>query len=281
MYDFLVNGMKKWNGNFKESKYVETGNIVNNVIENNGRLLHEETVDGYTHEITDRGSYISDDYYFPQRETGRKPHIHYEIRSNGEILKDGKSIKQKRNGGNRIMGVFHGKQLSRNKGLDGTIIKGATDNLIGENSKLHELGQKLVSDKNKLENEIENVQNSKFSDDKKKVIIEGLEEAIGIVQEQYEQDVANEELKIQAEIEEQTELMQEGADEWQQQVDSLKAVKLDEAQTDISAVVSEADAQKETFEQMKNEYIEKLNLQIEQLQIQQRMMRARKISGKK
>ena len=44
-------GKHGWNGNFKDSKYVETGNMVNDVIENNGRILHEATSDGYTHFI--------------------------------------------------------------------------------------------------------------------------------------------------------------------------------------------------------------------------------------
>ena len=79
-----------WNGSFKDSKYTETGNIVGNVIENSGCLLHEKTPCGNTHEIKDRGRYISDDYYFPN---GHGGHTHYEMRSNGEVLKNGKPIK--------------------------------------------------------------------------------------------------------------------------------------------------------------------------------------------
>ena len=67
---------RKWDGSFNESQYVETGNIVHDIIENGGRILHESTVDGYTHEMVDRGAYISDDYYFPQRTLGKKPRIH-------------------------------------------------------------------------------------------------------------------------------------------------------------------------------------------------------------
>jgi len=81
-------------------------------IKNNGRLLHEPTSDGYTHEVVDRGAYISDDYYFPQRTSGKKPHIHYEIRSNGNVLIDGKSILENTTGGNNTM--LHGRELGRN-----------------------------------------------------------------------------------------------------------------------------------------------------------------------
>jgi len=83
--------MKKWNGSFKKSKYRKTGNIVNDVIENGGRLLHEPTVDGFTHEVVDRGKYISEDYYFPSQNVEGKAHIHYELRSNGEVFIDGKN----------------------------------------------------------------------------------------------------------------------------------------------------------------------------------------------
>lgn len=82
----------KWDGNFKTSKYKETGNMVLDVIENDGRIFHEATTDGYTHERVDRGTYISDDYYFPSKKCKGKAHIHYEFRSNGEVLVDGKSI---------------------------------------------------------------------------------------------------------------------------------------------------------------------------------------------
>ncbi|MBQ1271625.1 MAG: hypothetical protein IIY11_08225 [Clostridia bacterium] len=78
-----------WNGSYKDSKYKETDNLVNDVLENDGTLTHEETSDGYTHETKDRGSYISDDYYFPN---DKGKHDHYELRSSGEVLKNGKPI---------------------------------------------------------------------------------------------------------------------------------------------------------------------------------------------
>lgn len=81
--------MSKWNGSFEDSKWSDTGNIVNDVIENDGCLVHEETGDGYTHEVRDRGSYITDDYFFSN---GKGGHDHYEHRSTGEVLKNGKPI---------------------------------------------------------------------------------------------------------------------------------------------------------------------------------------------
>lgn len=70
-----------WDGSFIKSKYIETGNMVNDVIENNGRIIHEAISDGYTHEVVDRGNYISDDYSFPRREVGKKPHKKVSIKA--------------------------------------------------------------------------------------------------------------------------------------------------------------------------------------------------------
>lgn len=269
-------GKHGWNGNFKGSKYVETGNMVNDVIENNGRILHEATSDGYTHEVVDRGNYVSDDYYFPRRDLGKKPHIHYEMRSNGMILVDGKPIKIE--GGNSTM--RHGRQLGRNHSLDGTILQKESNDQVQEGTKLHELGTKFESDKAKLEDEIEKVQNSKISDADKRKLVAQLEGAITKLQEQYDKEVTEEERKVQEELEGQIESMQEAADEMERQADSLRNVQMDAASTDASAAADAAEAQKQTFENMKSEYVEKLKLQMEQAEIQQRIIRNRRLSGR-
>lgn len=266
---------RKWDGSFAESQYVETGNMVNDVIENGGRILHEPTPDGYTHEMVDRGEYISDDYYFPQRIPGRKPHIHYEIRSTGGVYVDGKKIET---GGTSTM--KHGRQLGRNKSLDGTILKKESGDQVEEGTKLHELGAKFETDKAKLEDEIDKVQNSKISEADKRKLIAQLNAAIEALQEQYDRDVTEEEERVQEELMEQIESMQEAADELERQAADLRGIKMEAAATDASAAADAADAQKQEFEQMKAEYVEKLNLQIEQAAIQQRNIRARRLSGR-
>lgn len=269
---------RKWDGSFAEAQYVETGNLVNDVIQNGGRLLHEPTVDGYTHEIVDRGTYISDDYYFPQKETGKKSHIHYEIRSTGSVLIDGNKVVTKIMEGRLTM--RHGKQLSKNRSLDGTIIKEESDNKVQEGEMLHKLGEKFKSDKETLESEIEKVKDSIISDEDKREIIAQLEIAIEKLQEQYDQDVTAEEERLQQELMEQTESMQEAADEFDRQADDLRGVKMEAASTDMSSAAEAAEAKKQSFEQMKAEYVDKLNLQIEQANIQRRNIRKRRLSGR-
>ena len=267
---------QNWDGRFDspECKYKYTGNIVNDVIENGGRILHEPTSDGFTHEITLRNGYISDDYYFPNpaRSNG---HDHYELHSTGDIVINGKKITT---GGTSTM--RHGRQLSRNKSLDGTILNKESGDQVQEGTKLHELGVKFESDKAKLEDEIEKVQNSKISDADKRKLIAQLNAAIEALQEQYDQDVTAEEERVQQELMGQIESMQEAADELERQADDLRSIKMEAASTDASAAADAAEAQKQAFEQMKAEYVEKLNLQIEQAAIQQRNIRNRRLSGR-
>ena len=128
--------------------------------------------------------------------------------------------------------------------------------------------------------EIEKVQNSKISDADKRKLVAQLEGAITKLQEQYDKEVTEEERKVQEELEGQIESMQEAADEMERQADSLRNVQMDAASTDASAAADAAEAQKQTFENMKSEYVEKLKLQMEQAEIQQRIIRNRRLSGR-
>ena len=265
---------QKWDGNFNEAYWVDRENPVEELIENSGRILREPTSDGYTHDIVYRAGYVSEDYYFPNpaRTNG---HDHYELHSTGDIVINGKKITR---GGTGTM--KHGRQLSRNKSLDGTILKKESGDQVDEGTKLHELGVKFESDKAKLEDEIDKVQNSKISETDKRKLIAQLNAAIEALQEQYDRDVTEEEERVQEELMGQIDSMQEAADELERQAADLRSIKMEAAATDASAAVDAADAQKQAFEQMKAEYVEKLNLQIEQAAIQQRNIRNRRLSGR-
>ncbi len=272
--------MKKhiWDGKFSESKYIETGNIVHDFIENDGRLVHEPTPDGYTHEIVDRGSYISDDYYFPRpiHDKKLKPHIHYELRSNGTILIDGKIVTVNIEGGKNSMSPENWS----NRSLDSTVLQKESSDRIYEGKKLHELGTKFETDKTKLETEIVKVQNSKISAKDKRKLITELEKAVTLLQEQYERDVTEEEQKVQKELNSHLESMQEAADELEQQSESLRNIEMEAASADTLAAAAEADAQKQLFENMKSEYTNKLRLQIEQAENQKRKILSRRLGGR-
>lgn len=261
--------MKKrdWDGSFQNSMYTETGNMVNDIIENGGRLVHESTVDGYTHEVVDRGQYISDDYYFPSGNS-KKAHIHYEIHSNGDIVIDGKKLAA--GGSSHMSGIKHGRELSRNKGLDGTIIQKEYDNHLKDLDAIHKLGEKFNSDKQKLEAEIEKVEQSNIKPSDKSQLILILNAAIEELKTQYDREVSAEEEKLKKSMLEQTENMQNAADELNKQAASLRSVRMDAASTDASVAADAADSKKQAIEQMKTEYLEQLNLRIQAAKIQQR-----------
>ena len=269
---------RKWDGSFCDSQYRETGNLVNDVFENNWRILHEPTTDGYTHEIVDRGDYLSEDYYFPRMEPGRKPHIHYEFRSNGEILIDGKPIAVKIPGGETKMRNEY--RSGKYKGMDAHILKKESEDQLQEGNKLHELGVKFESDKAKLEKQIDQIQRSQLPDKQKKAMLSRLREAISALQEQYDREVTEEEARIEAELNEQTETMQETADELARQARELRDVRMEAASMDASSAADAAEEQKATFDRMKAENVEKLKAMMEKAAVQRKNIHAKMGTGR-
>lgn len=157
------------------------------------------------------------------------------------------------------------------------INKEASDG-IAEGSRLGELAKQFISDKNKLEDEIEKVQASKISNKDKASIISQLNASIELLQLQYEEDVEEEERRIQEELEGQIEEMQEAADELEKQANDLRGIQMEVASTDAVAAADVADEKRQMFEEMKSECVEKLKLQIEQAEIHQREIKNRRLS---
>lgn len=256
---------RRWDGSFCDSQYVETGNLIMDVWENGWRILHEPTEDGFTHEMVDRGTYISDDYYFPRNEPGRKPHIHYEFRSTGEILIDGKPITVG-TGGERTMSREY--RSGKNKTLDSAILKKESEDQFQEGNKLHELGAKFESDKAELEKRIDVIRRSNVSETHKQRIISELRAAIQALQEQYEREVTEEEARVQEELDDRIESMQEAADELERQASDLRGIRMEAASVDASAAADAAEEQKAEFDRMKAENVEQLRKMMEQAAIQ-------------
>lgn len=171
-----------------------------------------------------------------------------------------------------------------NLGRHGEIGYAELDNRINENfdegNRLHELAIKFSSDKIKLEDEIDKVRSSKISEKDKKRIIETLITAIEELQQQYEDDVAAEEIKVQKEIMDDFETIDEAVEELDQQVDSLGNITMDASATDAKAAANEAENKKQEFIRMKNKNTEKLKLQMEQAETMKRQIMARHLSGK-
>lgn len=176
--------------------------------------------------------------------------------------------------------MVHGRQRSRNRSLDGTILKGDAAALAQEGARLQALGEKFVEDKEKLGACMERVKKSRMAAADKVATLAELTDAMERVQDQYARDVTLEQQRLQEEQREVQETMQEAADEWQRQSDDLHAVRMAAAGTDASAAADEADRQKEKFDQMKAEAVEKLRLQMNQAAAQQRRILSQRLSDR-
>lgn len=170
--------------------------------------------------------------------------------------------------------------MKRGRSLDRGVIRAETDKRIDEGNKLQMLGEKFEEDKEKLENEIDKVQNSSISEEDKRALINELNMAIEMLKEQYDTEVADEEERVQNELVEQLDAMQEGANESARLAKEFRDVQMEASNTDASAAADQAEEHKREFEQMKAEYLEKQELLREQAVIQQRKMRLRRLTGR-
>lgn len=176
--------------------------------------------------------------------------------------------------------LSRGMNLGRHGEVGYDELRKETDEQVSEGDRLHELGAKFEEDKTKLEDAIRRVEASSIQPKDKAKMIAELNAAIDALQAQYEDDVAAKQAKVQEGIGGQLEQMDQTIDELTEQADSLRDVTMDAASTDTSAAVKAAEAKKQEFERMKEEYIEKLRLQVEQAKMQQRNIRNRRLSGR-
>lgn len=173
-----------------------------------------------------------------------------------------------------------GMNLGRHSEIGYDELHKETGEQVSEGEHLHELGMKFEADKEKLEDAIERVQEANIKPKDKAKMIAELNKAIDALQTQYEDEVAVEEARVQEEIESQLEQMDQTIDELTEQTDSLRDVAMDAASTDASMAAEAADAKKQEFKRMKEEYTERLRLQMEQAEVQQRSIRNRRLSGR-
>lgn len=148
-----------------------------------------------------------------------------------------------------------------------------------DNDRLHELGEKYVEDKKKLEDAIEQIQSSNIAGEDKQRMIDELKTAIDALEGQYKEEVEDPEAGVRDEIEDLLDQMGQTIDEFTKQTDSLRGVKMEAASIDANSAADAGDTKKQEFEQMKAEYVEKLRLQMQQADIQQRNIRARRLRG--
>ena len=91
--------------------------------------------------------------------------------------------------------LSRGMDLGRHEEIGTRSIDADTGAKIEELGKLKELGEKLVSDKNKIEAEIDKIMNSKIKAEDKVALLRELREAVEKLQEQYDREVEGRERK--------------------------------------------------------------------------------------
>lgn len=171
--------------------------------------------------------------------------------------------------------------LNRKGCLDSSKIRSDTNEYVSVGKRLiDELGKKFETDKATIELAIDSIENDNKSYEEKKKILNGLRKMLEDLQKQYEREVTEEEYKVQEKIREQLEIMQEVAEEFIQNADSIKNMKLEVVSASTDDSVRAAEEKKKEFEAMHKEYVDKLNLQIERAKMQQRNILARRLSGR-
>ena len=174
--------------------------------------------------------------------------------------------------------------MSKSTSLDGEFDQDAmtkeADDSFADHDKLRELGEKFESDKAAIEDAIDRVEASSLSTSDKKQQLLNLKSELEKLQKEYETQVTEAEKEIEDEIREQIDNFQEAADEAQEQADALLGVQMDTGVADLSGAADAAIAQKEAYERLRQENVQRLELKIQQAEIQKRNMRSRRLSGR-
>lgn len=260
----------KWDGRF--STAFQMDNFVAEFMEY-GRIFRKETIDGFTHDLVDRGIYYSEDYYFPDRERSRG-HIHYEFHSDGRVLKNGKQIVS--NIGGKDM--LNRNEINKNN-LDSSILKEEAEIQIEKGIEFQRLGNKFEGDKKKLEDEIEKIQKSFISEADKKRMIEILIKIIKELQDKYKQDIIKLRDEVYKNIQESIEKMEIAQMELEKQSNALRNMTMELDSSDTGEAADAADLKGKEFENMKNDTEDKLREQMEGAEKQDeriKVMRLRK-----
>lgn len=194
-----------------------------------------------------------------------------------------KRKKHKKRGGNnmargRTRGIDLGRWPDNNQELNPDVIRRDTEALVQKADNLHKLGEKIETEKEVLEDAYDRVKASGIKESTKKKMLAEIEGGIEIKQEEYDRNVADKQVKVQVEIQEQLERMEGASNELGKQEDSLRELGIVSNSTDASAAADVVGEEKREFEQMKAIYAEKKDSLFEAAKAQRDRIRARRSS---
>lgn len=165
---------------------------------------------------------------------------------------------------------------------DRDAIKKELDNSVTVGEQLFEKGEKYRKDIETINKEVERVKNSKLSATDKTKFLEALEQARELIEAEYQEKVEDKRTEVQ-------DYMQVNLEEAQEQIVELEITEecLNEMQMEamgkdktVGTFMTEVQDQKQKFEDMKDDYTEKLKLQIEQARIQRQNVFKKQLGGK-
>ena len=158
------------------------------------------------------------------------------------------------------------------KNMEGKSLRQGMKNLEGKIEYKLELGAKFERDKEVLQEQIDMIWESDTALEDKRAALMLVRESVEALKKEYEE-------QVEAPIEEMKKEGQEILDEMEkkesilaEQEEKLRGVKLEAGSMDLKAAADETAAKKDFFARTKNEEQEKLDLQIQQLQMMNRHM---------
>lgn len=157
--------------------------------------------------------------------------------------------------------------------------KKAIEDVFKNEEGIAELGEKFEKDKAKLEDAIDRLNSSNVAEDDKRSLMKECNSAIEILQEKYEKEVKEEREKCFVVVQENIDMMDSMANEFGEQENELKKLELDIPNQAASAAADLVSEKKKAFETARDEYLQELNLRMEQSKMQEKNMRIRRLSG--
>lgn len=168
----------------------------------------------------------------------------------------------------------------RKKGsVDIKTIKDAVDRISYENRKTVALGEKFLSDKDVLEKEIDNIEDSSLSYEDKKKILEELKKDLQRIQKEYEFQVIEENEKLQERQEEEIEKLNDAYEELIEQEENLRLMKFGAGSMSTLAA-DEVTRKKEEYKKLRDTLIAQKEFEREQLKKQFEEMKKIKFRGR-
>lgn len=125
------------------------------------------------------------------------------------------------------------KRLVLDKNMLGTDYRGELDRKIEDSKKIQELGAKFESEKSTLEARLERIKGINLDNSQKAALLAEVQAKINELQQQYEQDVIAEQERIESELNEVAEQMDEAVAELDEEASAFGSMRMEGA-TDVN-----------------------------------------------